>query len=225
MPRSEGDGEVSDKSVLEYAEGMADGLGDGTWKTWDQEQAHEVEEVLDSLRAMVRDRDDGCCISCDPRLGDANSARQFARRLVEEVRRIQAHIEAGGANEELTAATVLCSKIIAEEKYGTYMLPRSSLTPELFMPAQIAFLRGVGLRVEYLGSNQSVFNDSADKTEGHLRRLRATLAAALRPNEAPAVPAGHTPLCMAPMFGGGGSTAVDRCQNPWPCSVHGGVAR
>jgi len=36
------------------------------------------------------------------------------RRIIEKVRRIQRHVEAGGANEELTAATVLCSEILAE---------------------------------------------------------------------------------------------------------------
>jgi len=43
---------MSDRSVLNYASGMADALGDGTWKTWSQKQAHEVEETLDSLRVM-----------------------------------------------------------------------------------------------------------------------------------------------------------------------------
>jgi len=50
---------------------------------------------------------------------ERDDARQFARRLVEKVRRIQGHIEAGGANEDLTAATVLCSEILAEDEWGT----------------------------------------------------------------------------------------------------------
>jgi len=45
-------------------------------------------------------------------------ARRFATRLVEKVRQVQGHIEAGGANEHLTAATVLCSEIIAEDEWG-----------------------------------------------------------------------------------------------------------
>jgi len=31
---------------------------------------------------------------------------------------VREHIEAGGANEPLTAATVLCSEIIAEDEWG-----------------------------------------------------------------------------------------------------------
>lgn len=50
---------------------------------------------------------------------EREDARRFARSLVEKVRRIQSHIEAGGANEELTAATVLCSEILAEDEWGT----------------------------------------------------------------------------------------------------------
>jgi len=50
---------------------------------------------------------------------EREDARRFARSLVEKVRRIQGHIEAGGANDELTAATVLCSEILAEDEWGT----------------------------------------------------------------------------------------------------------
>jgi hypothetical protein len=233
---------MSDQTVMNRAEGMAAALGDESWRSWTQEQANEVEEVIDSLRRMVRDRDDGCCISCPPasspahdpltctccqialaatkerdtraamsmmasgvcsmcgspgpigsvcdrcpcaytragigptcddcgtqlphgsedpssgiklcpdaphgcqarrraaaaraadekldgyrELGGATAkakqeredARRFARSLVAKVRRVQAHIEAGGANKDLTAATVLCSEIIAEDEWGT----------------------------------------------------------------------------------------------------------
>lgn len=127
---------MSDETVMKHAEAMADALGDESWRSWTQEQAHEVEEVLDILRRMVHDRDDGCCISCPPASSPAHDpvtctccqlalaatkerdARRFARNLVEKVRRIQAHIEAGGASEELTAATVLCSEILAEDEWG-----------------------------------------------------------------------------------------------------------
>jgi hypothetical protein len=38
----------------------------------------------------------------------------YEKKAVEAVvQKIQAHIEAGGANEELTAATVLCSELLA----------------------------------------------------------------------------------------------------------------
>ena len=161
---------MSDETVMKHAEAMSDALGDESWRSWTQEQAGEVKEVLDSLRRMVRDRDDGCCISCPPASNPAHDpvtctccqialgatkerdareaghgeafgivldrltgaergvvkaraeredARRFARDLVEKVRRIQAHIEAGGANEELTAATVLCSEILTEDEWGT----------------------------------------------------------------------------------------------------------
>lgn len=56
---------------------------------------------------------------------------------------------------------------------------KSSLTPEIFSPAQIEFLRRLGVRVEYLGSNQSVFNDRADRAEGRIRALRCSMADAL----------------------------------------------
>jgi hypothetical protein len=56
---------------------------------------------------------------------------------------------------------------------------KSNLTPELFSPAQIDFLRDLGVRVEYLGSNQSVFNDRADLAEGRIRALRCSMADAL----------------------------------------------
>lgn len=80
---------MSDKSVLEYAEGMADALGDGTWKTWTQEQAHEVEEVLDSLRAMVRD------------YGARVVRAEKVVRLMEEFRRCgeQPTLDPGGSGE------------------------------------------------------------------------------------------------------------------------------
>lgn len=53
---------------------------------------------------------------------------------------------------------------------------KSSLTPELFSPAQIDFLRYVGVRVEKYTSrdgteHQSVFNDTANFAEGRARRL------------------------------------------------------
>jgi len=89
---------MSDKTVVEHAEEMADALEDGTWKTWSHERGYEVKEVLDSLCAMVRDRDED---------------RGFARRLVEKVRRVQKHIEAGCSHEELM---VLCSEILAEDE-------------------------------------------------------------------------------------------------------------
>lgn len=57
---------MSDETVMKHAEAMSDALGDESWRSWTQEQAGEVKEVLDSLRRMVRDRDDGCCISCPP---------------------------------------------------------------------------------------------------------------------------------------------------------------
>ena len=42
--------------------GMADALGDGSWRSWSQDQAHEVEREIDRLRAEVerlrRERDD-----------------------------------------------------------------------------------------------------------------------------------------------------------------------
>lgn len=174
---------MSDKTVLERASAMAECLGDESWRDWTQEQAHEVEEVLDSLRRMVRDRDDGCCISCDPRLGAASAARQFARNLVEKVRRIQGHIEAGGANEELTAATVLCSEIIAEGEYGPYVSPKSGRVPEAFSAEQIAFLASLGVRVAPYGDTQSAFNDRAHKAEGRLRRLLHRVEAALRDDD------------------------------------------
>ena len=58
---------------------------------------------------------------------------------------------------------------------------RSSLTPELFTPAQVEFLRSLGVRVEPYtnrdgSANQSVFNDRADVAEGKLRHLRDALA-------------------------------------------------
>lgn len=56
---------------------------------------------------------------------------------------------------------------------------RSSLAPELFSPAQIEFLSCLGVRVEYLGSNQSVFNDRADRAEGRIQALRCSMADAL----------------------------------------------
>ena len=61
---------------------------------------------------------------------------------------------------------------------------RSSLTPELFSPAQIDFLASIGVRVApYLNrngtSNQSVFNDRADRAEGRIRALRCSMADAL----------------------------------------------
>ncbi len=57
---------MSDETVMKHAEAMADALGDESWRSWTQEQAGEVEAVLDSLRRIVRDRDDGCCISFPP---------------------------------------------------------------------------------------------------------------------------------------------------------------
>ena len=56
---------------------------------------------------------------------------------------------------------------------------KPSLTPELFSQAQIDFLRNIGVRVEYCGSNQSVFNDRADRAEGRIRALRCSMADAL----------------------------------------------
>ena len=83
-------------------------------------------------------------------------------------------------------------------------MSKSNPTPEQFTPEQIDFLRHCGVRVVPSGASQAVFNDRADKVEGRLRRLRSRLTAALdeEPVQAPTAPAGHTPLCMAPVFVG-----------------------
>ena len=67
---------------------------------------HAADEKLDGYREL------------GARAAKAEQEREdvlrFAKSLAEKVRRVQAHIEAGGANEELTVATVLCSEILAE---------------------------------------------------------------------------------------------------------------
>lgn len=65
-----------------------------------------LDQLTDAKRGVVKAR------------AEREDTRRFARRLVEKVRRIQGHIEAGGANDELTAATVLCSEILAEDEWG-----------------------------------------------------------------------------------------------------------
>jgi len=65
-----------------------------------------LDRLTDAARGVVKAR------------AEREDARRFARNLAEKVRRIQGHIEAGGANEELTAATVLCSAILAEAERG-----------------------------------------------------------------------------------------------------------
>lgn len=76
---------------------------------------------------------------------------------------------------------------------------RSSLTPELFSPVQIEFLRRLGVRVEYIGSNQSVFNDAANFAEGRVRMFRDGLAKLLSHDESkpgPQLPpAGTCEMC------------------------------
>lgn len=44
---------MSDETVMERAAAMADALDDGSWRSWTQEQAHEVEEAFDALHARV----------------------------------------------------------------------------------------------------------------------------------------------------------------------------
>jgi len=46
---------------------------------------------------------------------------------------------------------------------------KSNLIPELFSQAQIDYLRKIGVRVEYYGSSQSVFNDAANIAIGRVR--------------------------------------------------------
>ncbi len=48
-----------------------------------------------------------------------DDCRVLREDAAEKVRRIQGHIEAGGANEELTAATVLCSELLADIDGGS----------------------------------------------------------------------------------------------------------
>lgn len=40
----------------------------------------------------------------------------MSQRMIAIVKKIQAHIEAGPPHEELTAATILCSELLAEQK-------------------------------------------------------------------------------------------------------------
>lgn len=61
---------------------------------------------------------------------------------------------------------------------------RSNMTPELFSPAQVEFLRRLGVRVEYLGSNQSVFNDAANFADGRVRMFTDGLKRLLSHDEA-----------------------------------------
>jgi hypothetical protein len=61
---------------------------------------------------------------------------------------------------------------------------KSSLTPELFSQAQIDFLRCIGVRVVYCGSNQSVFNDAADFANGRVRMFADGLRKLLLHDEA-----------------------------------------
>ena len=76
---------------------------------------------------------------------------------------------------------------------------RSSLTPELFSPAQIEFLRRLGVRVEYCGSNQSAFNDAANFAEGRVRMFHDGLRKLLIHDESkpgPCLPpAGTCEMC------------------------------
>lgn len=39
--------------TLDQLGGMADGLGDGSWRDWSDEQAHEVEQALDEARDEI----------------------------------------------------------------------------------------------------------------------------------------------------------------------------
>jgi hypothetical protein len=48
----------------------------------------------------------------EPLLDEVERLRARLNEMREKVRRVQACIEAGGANEELTAATALCSEIL-----------------------------------------------------------------------------------------------------------------
>ena len=81
---------------------------------------------------------------------------------------------------------------------------RSSLTPELFSPAQIDFLRCLGVRVEAYTNrdgtmNQSVFNDAANFADGRVRMFIDGLRKLLLHDEskggAPLPPEGTCAMC------------------------------
>ena len=89
-----------------------------------EEAAARAVQAICSLRAeidVLRKR-----LQFDPggsdKIDELEQSAQFREHalylVVEKVRIIQSHIEAGGANEELTAATVLCSEIIASTERG-----------------------------------------------------------------------------------------------------------
>ena len=80
---------------------------------------------------------------------------------------------------------------------------KSSLTLELFSQAQIDFLRRIGVRVEYYGSNQSVFNDAANFADGRVRMFTDGLRKLLSHDEAKPGP-GLPPLGTCEMCNGVG---------------------
>lgn len=86
-------------------------------REWLQQSALAVGDAIAALERldMLRARNGEHSTPKDRRINEraAIALRGWQNGAVEKVKAIQAHVEAGGANEELTAATVLCSALIA----------------------------------------------------------------------------------------------------------------
>jgi hypothetical protein len=114
---------TSDERLRAVAQILIEEIGADGPKNAEMASAEAV-QLIRSLKcevAVLRGR-----LQFDPdgpdKIDELEQSIQFREHnmglVVEKVKTIQAHIEGGGANEELTAATVLCSEIIASIERG-----------------------------------------------------------------------------------------------------------